>query len=317
MTNTTEDTAPKKKRGLVKLLLAIPIVLVLLVIGLVVVAAIYVDSIAKTGIEQGGTYALGVKTSLNTADVKLLSGGVTLAGLNVDNPEGFTTPHFLALNSGSVVVSLASLRSDTVEIESFELSGIDLNLEKSSAGANYKAILDNLKRLEGSGDSKPAPSSSKSSKTFIIRTLTITDIAVHADVLPIGGELTRTNVAIDQIKLTDVGSKGGSGVEMTQLVSIITKALFNAIAQSGLNLPADLLGDLQGQLAQLESLGDLGISMASDVSGQLESALGDVAGGLQDQAEGVTEEIDKVADEAGKAIEGIGNLLGGGDEKPD
>ncbi|MDX1682749.1 MAG: hypothetical protein R3336_06495, partial [Phycisphaeraceae bacterium] len=59
--------------------------LVLLVVGIF----IYIDSIAATAVERGGTYALGVDTRLADADVGIFAGEVTLDGLTVDNPEGF------------------------------------------------------------------------------------------------------------------------------------------------------------------------------------------------------------------------------------
>ena len=317
MTDPSEAPA-KKKGGLLKLILAVPIALVVLLIVAVIIAAVSIDSIAKAGVEQGGTYALGVETSLNSVDIKLLSGGVALNGLNVANPEGFTTPHFLALNDGSVDVSLASLRSDTVEIATFELAGIDINLEKSSQGANYKAILDNLKKLEGNrkdeGESAPAKDTG-GGKQFVIRTLTIKDVSVHADVLPIGGEATRVNAKIDAIELKDVGSNGG--VDMGQLISIITKAIMQSIANAGIDLPAELLGDLNGQLSQLQSLAESGVtSFAHEIDGQMQQIAGQaqqIADEVGKQVEGVGEELDKAAEEAKKAVEGIGNLLGGGD----
>ncbi|MCA9292304.1 MAG: AsmA family protein [Phycisphaerales bacterium] len=321
MTDNTDAPAPapepKKKGGLLKILIAIPVALVVLLIAAVIVAAMYVDSIAKAGVEQGGSYALGVKTSLRSADVKLLSGGVSLNGLNVANPSGFTTPHFLSLDDGSVDVSLSSLRSETVEVSTFELSGIDINLEKSAQGANYKAILDNLKKLEGKGGSKDPAPTKESGKQFVIKQLTLRDISVHADVLPIGGKATRVNAKIDKIEMKDVGSKGG--VDMGQLASIITKAILQSIANAGINLPADVLGDLQGQLSQLQSLADAGVaSVMSDVDGQVQQIAGQaqqIADEVGKQVEGVGKEIDKVGKEAEKALKGLGDLLGG-DNKP-
>ena len=67
MTEQSEAASPAKKRGLIKLILGIPIALIALLLVGVFVVAIYIDSIAKAGVEQGGTYALGVKTTLSSA----------------------------------------------------------------------------------------------------------------------------------------------------------------------------------------------------------------------------------------------------------
>ena len=104
------------------------VVVVLLVVG----AFFWIDSIAKAGVETGGTYALGVDTTLDGMDVGVLSGGVEMSALNVANPTGFESPHFLHLGTGRVAVSLGSLTEDKVVVPEFTLSGLSLNLESKS-----------------------------------------------------------------------------------------------------------------------------------------------------------------------------------------
>ena len=89
----------------------IVILLVLVVVVVAVIAVVMIDRIAKTGVEQGGTYAMGVTTKLDGIHIGLLSGSVSLDGLSVENPEGFKADHFLKLGDGSVEVSLGSRRS--------------------------------------------------------------------------------------------------------------------------------------------------------------------------------------------------------------
>ena len=82
-----------------KLIWLVIILVVLLAAGLIA-AFFYIDSIAKQAVERGGTYALGVNTTLRKADVEVFSGAVTLNGLRVANPEGFAADHFLRLGEG-------------------------------------------------------------------------------------------------------------------------------------------------------------------------------------------------------------------------
>ena len=91
-----------------KWLLKIAVILIVLVVIVVGAAFFYVDSIAKGAIERGATYALGVNTTLGSADVGLLSGEFSMSGLDVDNPEGFVEAHFLRLGTGYVSVSLGA-----------------------------------------------------------------------------------------------------------------------------------------------------------------------------------------------------------------
>ena len=112
-----------------KIIKPITILLVLLII-LVVVPILYIDTIAKTAIERGAQYALGVDVTLGSADVGLLSGEFTLTDLKIANPDGFQSPHFLHLENGNTQVTLSSLGEDTVVLPTLTLTGIDMHLEK-------------------------------------------------------------------------------------------------------------------------------------------------------------------------------------------
>ena len=172
------------------------VVLVLLVVGVVFLS---IDGIAKSAIERGATYALGVKTTVDKADVGVLGGRFSMAGLDVANPEGFEQDHFLQLGVGAVAVSLGSLREDTVRLPSLTLDNIDMNLERKDGSSNYGVILDHLKSLE-SGERPPEPSDEGPRKKFVIEEVVITDVKV--DLIGFGGALNRVEVPIDEIRLT-------------------------------------------------------------------------------------------------------------------
>jgi uncharacterized protein involved in outer membrane biogenesis len=302
-----------------KIAAIVVLALIVLVGAGVVVALVFADSLAKKGIEAGGTYALGVNTRVDGVSLHVFSGRMSMSGLDVANPAGFASPHFLGMKKGDVAVSLGSLQQDVVEIPTLTLSGIDVNLERGAAGSNYGTILDNLKKLQGSG---PAPASGGSEKKLVIRELTIDGIAIHADMLGAPGQIgqainsaAKINIPIDRIQLKDVGKTGsgvgGSGVSMQELSSIIVQAVLAAAADKGGGiLPADLLGDLKGGLSALGGLKDLSVSVvgkAGEAAGQLGGAVGKIGEGAG-----------KALNDAGKGIaDGIGGLFGGGkkDEK--
>lgn len=287
------------KKIVVKLVVAV----VLIVIVAVAAGAFYVDVLARRGIESGSTYALGVPTSLDTADVGLMSGEFSMAGLNVANPEGgFASPHFFKLNDGNVAVSLGSLRGDTVEVPTLTLSGISMNLERKGNQSNYKIILNNLKRFE-SGEKPAEPT--EGAKKFVIRKLELRDINVHIDLVPEGGALTQVDVPIDVIELKDVGS-GGKEVKISDLAGVILKTIMTVAVQKGGQLPGDIANELTNGLGELQNLGDQGITVLLGDGGVVET-LGKSAEELGKQAE---EGAKKLGDEAKKIGEGIGNIFG-------
>lgn len=286
-----------------KVVLKLGLVVVLILVVAIAAGAFYIDSIARQGIEGGSTYALGVPTNLDKADVGLLSGEFSMAGLNVSNPEGFTSPHFLALSEGAVSVSLGSLRQEVVELPTLILSGISMNLERAGDKSNYKVILENLKRFE-SGGGPPEKKPEEGGKKFVIRNLEIRDVNVHVNLLPAGGELTKVDVPIDLIQLKDVGS-GGESVRMSDLAGVILKTIMTVAVQKGGQLPGDIATELTNGLGELQNLGDQGITVLLGDGGVVQT-FGKTAEELGKQAE---EGAKKLGDEAKKIGEGIGNIF--------
>lgn len=310
-----------------KLVYALLALVVLLVIGVGIVF-MSIDSIAKSAIEKGGTYALGAKTDVSSVSVGVFKGKFSLKGLKVANPQPtgpakFSSPHFLTLGEGATAVSLSTIRQPTVEIPTFTLDRLDAYLERQGGATNYGAILDHLKQITGGGGGgdKPAPAPSPGEeKRFIIRQLKLTNIVVHVDmtagVLPGGmgtavAQATKVTIPIEKVELKDVGQTGtgvgGSGVTLSQLSAIIVKAVLSAAAEKGGGLiPADLLGDLRGRLAALTSLDALskgGMEIVAGARGTVEEigkkVEGEVKKGIEDATRGVGDALKNALPGAG------------------
>ncbi len=286
-------------KKLIKRLFALGFVLVLLVIGGVVFAVMNINSLAKAGIEKGGTYALGTNTTLQSANVGILGGTFAMNGLNVANPPGYKAPSFLSLGSGGVAVSFNSLSKPVVELPKLSLDGLNVALEKSGGKANFNVILDHIKKVaDQAGGSGGSSSGGGGDKKFVVNELSLTNIKISVDLIGGPADLTKVNIPIDEIKLTNVGKTGtgvgGTGVTMSQLASIIVQAVLAAAADKGGGiLPADILGDLQGGLAGLGNLDNLQMSVAAKAQGTIEKIGGDAAKQVSE----------KLGGEAGKAVE--------------
>ena len=282
------------------LLKLIALLIVLVVIGAVVVL-FYIDAIARKGIESAGTYALGVETSLDRADVGVLSGEFAMEGLTVANPQGFSTPHFLSLGHGGVAVTLGTLREEVVVLRHLVFADLDMNLQRTKDGANYKVIADNLKRFESGQSTEEKP---KSGKRFIIDKLEIRNVVVHVDALPDGGEAARVTIPIEKIEMAGIGSDTGKGVLLAELANIIIQVILDTVVRENGNLlPGTMAGELQGNLAQLKSLKSMDIDVQTQVQEQL---------GKQGVPEGLSGEAGKAAEEV---MKGIGGLFGGEKKK--
>ncbi len=277
----------------------VAVLLILLVLATVAVA-LYIDTIAKTAIERGATYALGVETTLGSADVGLLSGTFSMGDMTIANPAGFESPYFTHLGQGDVEVALKTLRQETVELPTLTLTDLEIYLDKKEGKANYDVILENLKRFESQENAQD----DAGGKKFIIEEVLIKNIMVHVQLLPLGGDLTKLDVPIDEVRLHDVGSGTDGSVLMSELTSVIIKAVLAAIVQKGGGLiPSDILGDLgQG----LGSLAEIGLDAATGLGDRIK----DAGGGLDEVTEGLGDAIKSIGD-------GLGGLLGGDKKKDD
>ncbi len=269
--------------------------LVVVLVAIVAIVFMSIDSIAKAAIERGSTYALGVQTTLASADIGILSGEFAMSGLDVANPEGFESDHFLRLDEGFLAVSLGSLRQDIVEVPTLALTGIDVNLEKRGGKANYKIITDNLKRFESAdaGDGDGQADAVKPGKKFVVHEIIIRDVNVTVDLVPAGGAMTRLEVPIEEVRMTNVGSESMTTAELTNR---IIKMILAAIVSNGAQLPADLVNDLGGALAGLGDIGNMTVTETGQVVGKVIEGLG---------ADG-----NEVGKAIGDAVEGLGGLFG-------
>jgi len=304
----------KKLLKIVAILLLIFVVLIGIGVG---VFFYNIDSLAKRGIQDGGTYALGVPTTVGSVSLHLFSGQMSLSELDVANPRGFAAPHFIAMKKGEVAVTLDSLNKDIVDIPTLTLSGIDLNLERSLSGSNYGRIIENLSKLKRSS----APSEKE--KKFIIRELTIENVTIHADLIGAPGPLGqivnpvgKVNVPIERITLRDIGKtgsgSGGTGVTMKELSAIVVQAVLAAAADKGYGtLPGEILNDLKSAVTSFDGLKNLPVA----VVGRAGEAVTMIGGVVENVGKTAGDVIDKV----GKGlVDGIGGLLGGNkDDKKD
>ncbi|MFQ5844260.1 MAG: hypothetical protein ACE5JG_04650 [Planctomycetota bacterium] len=251
------------------------------VVALLLAAFVWMDEIAEAAIERGGEAALGVETSLDAADVGVFGGRLALRGLRVANPEGFRTEHLLALREGSVAVSLGSLLGDRVEVPHLTLAGVSLILERHRGRSNYRVVLRHVRRFEGEEEPEEG-------RRFIIREVVVRDVTVTADLLPVGGSLTRVKLTIPEIRLHNVGSDSG-GVLLAELMARLLKSILVSALHHGQGvLPSVLQQELGGALKSLGTLGGLGVEFGGEL-GKTARSLG--------------------IGEAGKVVEGLGGLL--------
>lgn len=308
---------------ILKIVLAIVLVLILALVGLLTLGYSQLNNLVKAGIERGGTYAMGVETNVASVRLGLLSGTATVAGLSIANPPGYQATKFFTLGEGSISISPASFSQPVIEVPSFKLDTIAVDLERKDGKSNYQVILDNIKKLQDqlgttttqptTPPTTPAPSSADDKK-LVINELTIRKVTVKVNMLGVSGGLgdvlnkaTKVTIPIDEIKLQNVGKTGtgvgGTGVTVSQLSSIIVQAVLAAAADKGGGLlPTDFLNDLKGNLSSLDGLKGLGLNVLANQTGKVEEIAKDVGQKVEGAVKGA---VDNATKGLGEGLKGL------------
>ena len=289
-----------------KLLFRLILFLILLVVVVGVVGYLWIDSIAKAGVEKGGTYALGVETRVESLSLSPFRGTMKMGGLNVANPQGFSSPHLMHSGTFDVEVEPGSLFDETIVVKKFELDGLDLHVEQKLPKSNVSVILDNLKRLGGES-AEPKTEEPEEGKKVKVDRITIRNVAAtfHLPTGPV--KLGPLKVEVPVIEMTEVTSDNADGVVVSELVARIVPAVIAAVLEKGQGVvPPDVLNGLRGDLSSLtQALGGQTQKLVQNVQGEIQKVLGKGAGGILGDPNQAAGEIGK---KVGGALEG---LLGG------
>ena len=243
--------------------------LVLLAAGAI---AFSIDRIASAAIERGARQALGVDTRLGFVHLRLLGGELRVRGLEIANPQGFASAHFLVVGAVEVKASLGSLRSDVVRVPLFLLEGVDVSLERRGRGSNTDAILANLKRFESTRAAGRESAAPGPEKRFVVSRLVIRDVTAHVEWSQLASQASALDVTLERIELADLG--GERGLTLPELSNVVVKAVLDGVRGSG-QLPVEVARDLAGGL---RGLARLPVVVTGGVLGGAGGVLGGAAG---------------------------------------
>jgi hypothetical protein len=283
----------------VKTLLKIVLSLLALIVAVGVAAFLYLDVIVGKAIETSCTKALGVETSVGWVRVGLVTGHFSIGQLDIANPPGFETDHFISFDKIHFEIPPKSLREDTIVVPLLELDGVDVAIETAGGKKNYEVILDNLRRFSKSGSAdpdaeKPAAEDEAGGKGFKIHEGVIRDIVATIDLGKVSGGADRMVVEVPEIRLHPNKSTGSAEVSAAEVTQVIVTAVLTAIAKKA---PMELAKGLFKGL------------------GGIKTATLEFPGLLSETGSGASGDAKKIGEGVGNAIKSIGGLFGGGDDE--
>lgn len=219
------------------------IVLVIFVVVIMLVHSLGGRAL-KYGIETVGSKTMGVEVTVEDVSFSIVGGWLKLKNLKVANPEGYQHENLLEIGSGEVELSVKSLLSDKIIIESVRLDNVTLVIEqKELIRNNLQEVLESLPTAE----EEKAESEAAGSKKVHIDKLSITGTVVKVKLLPIPGRADTVELTLGPIEMTDMGQDD----KMTPaiLVAEILRAIAVGVAEKGKDLlPDDMLGSMSSVL---------------------------------------------------------------------
>jgi hypothetical protein len=240
---------------IVAIIIGIPILLFLVVL-------LRLDSIVRAAVEVGGTRALGVETRLKSANVSLMGRSITLKGLDVANPKGFTTPSFFKADLIGVSAEVSALRKKEIHLYAVTLDEPEITYEVARPKTNVAALMDNL----NSNEQAPEPSGEKGQPVKLkIDKLSISNAKVH--VIVFGKPL---DVSLGTVVINNLDDGHGNAIPPGQILSAVLRNLTDSITNEVKGLPSsvtkDILPNIEKQAGGVgENLKNTGESIGSQI----------------------------------------------------
>ncbi len=225
---------------------------VLAVVG-VIVLALSLTTLIKTGVETMGARMLGVPVTLEDVDISLPSGGTSIQAslkqLTIGNPKGYETEHALAFPYVLVRVDWRSLLSDTVIVEEVLIAEPSITFERLRLGSNLADIRRNVERNvrsdsddEDDDEHEERHEEEEESEPRVhIKHVAMKDAEINVSLL--GGQSGVVRLPLPDIELRDIGNPSeGAGLRESsaRIFDAVYDAVINAVAQSGTIIPKEI-----------------------------------------------------------------------------
>ncbi len=218
-----------------KLLKVLAALFLLSVIALVAIGFFFLDPIVTRTVNTVGPRVTGTKVELDAARISPLTGGATLAGLFVGNPEGWTGDKAIYLGTLRASVQPISLLRDHVVVNEVFIDGPEFVYERRLlGGSNIDALLRQIEQNTGGGARPPTTTepggAPKAPMKFAIRELRVENAKVT--LIAAGRTVTLT---LPPLTIRDLGVAEG-GITADQVASRVLRQLLAQMAEAAVEV---------------------------------------------------------------------------------
>ena len=145
-------------------------------------------------VAKAGSYFLEVPVSVVSAGLSPFSGAVTLNGLAVANPAGFSDSNFFSVNQVAVVSEIKTLWTSNIHLYSVVIDGANFVYEMGLSGSNLSAFQGQLSSGEPTAVGTPT--------ILTIDKLVLTNSVVTASLFGLQKAIKLPSVELDNLQDT-------------------------------------------------------------------------------------------------------------------
>ena len=212
------------KKIIVGLVILIPVA----IIAAVVFAYMSINKVVKAGIEEFGPRFTGTSVSVEAVRISPFSGGGTIRGIVIGNPEGYKTPHAFRLGEVTVSLDPGSLVSEEILIHEIAIVEPEIIYEQGLTGSNISDLKKMVEERTGSEETVEE----KAGPKVIIERFSMTDGKVR-----LGTKLSAKTLPVDlpSIELKDIGKGDATSTAdaVNEIFGAVTGSIINVVAASG------------------------------------------------------------------------------------
>ncbi len=243
------------------------------IIILVVLLAIFaffaigtgVNNLVKSGIEKGGTHLTDVPVTLKEASVAVMSGGGSLSGLKIANPDGFKSDAAITVENATLTLEPSTLMSKKMVIRELKVEQPSITYERTLSSSNLDKIMEAIQNKipETQGDTDEA--------RFQIDNFQILQAKVKVGLTALGGN--GVELTLPDISLKDLG-KDGPGLTGAELTKEIMKTVLASVVDKATGQGVSGLADtLKGALSAENSEAGETVEKAKSLFNNVKSLL--------------------------------------------
>jgi len=165
------------------------------------------NQLIKAAIERFGPEITGVTVGVASVDLRPAEGSVSIGGLRLGNPAGFSAPEALRMSEMRLALDPATLTRDVVHVREVALQAPEITYERGGGTTNLQAIQKHIDDYVAAHSAAKGDSGPK--KKFVIDDLYVRDAKVHFG--------TTATLPLPDVHLRDIGKKS-NGATAGQVV---------------------------------------------------------------------------------------------------